>query len=72
MSNYSEDKTLQQWQSYCDEVATLAQEVFGLTLIDLADKRQLRTGLEDGESPRELVERLGVKYDLIRLDTHFW
>lgn len=62
----------QPWQIYCQDVAKLALKNFGLTLEDLADERQLRAGFEDGEAPHELIERLGVKYDLVRLNHTYW
>ncbi len=72
MLNISHKSAEQRWQAYCDEVASLAQRLFGLSLNDLADERQLRDGLQSNESPWELVERLGEKYDLVRIDSTFW
>lgn len=72
MHNISHKSSEQRWQAYCDEVASLAQRLFGLSLNDLADERQLRDGLQSNESPRELVERLGEKYNLVRIDSTFW
>lgn len=72
MPNTPNDSSALRWQTYYDEVASLAQTLFGLTLNDLADKRQLMDGFQRNESPRELVERLGVKYDLVRVDSTYW
>ncbi|GAA0697503.1 hypothetical protein GCM10009104_27260 [Marinobacterium maritimum] len=72
MPNTPNDNTELQWQTYCDEVASLAQTLFGLTLNDLADERQLQDGFQSNESPSEFVERLGIKYDLVRVDSTYW
>lgn len=60
------------WQSYRAEVARLAQTLFGLTVDDLMDDAQLHDGWQSDETPLELVERLGTKYDLTRIDTAYW
>ncbi|SMR75550.1 hypothetical protein [Marinobacterium sediminicola] len=72
MTNTQNQNAEHQWQVYCDAVASLAQRLFGLTLDDLADELQLREGFQSNESPRMLVERLGVKYDLVRIDSTDW
>lgn len=60
------------WQSYRAEVVRLAQTLFGLTVDDLMDDAQLHDGWQSDETPLELVERLGTKYDLTRIDTAYW
>lgn len=72
MTNTPNQNAEHQWQVYCDAVASQAQRLFGLTLDDLADELQLREGFQSNESPRMLVERLGVKYDLVRIDSTDW
>ena len=59
-------------QSYREEVAMLAQALFGLTLDDLVDDAQLHNSWHGDETPLELVERLGTKYDLVRIDQAQW
>lgn len=51
------------------EVSQLLQHRYALTLDDATDEGLLRSSYEEGESSFELVDYVGRKFDLVRVDS---
>lgn len=50
-----------------NDVEDVLQKWYGIS-VDDTDTDQILSSLEDGETPEEIAERIGQKFDLVRID----